>query len=109
MHILACVGFVLIETQSDSQHFSEYNEGAGICGVSGNIQALWYWCSRKELVKQIKTGKQSHLSVTSTKKRSILFVSAKLTHSCIKSDLLEGLEARVDTFGDDNNNFNLQQ
>ena len=37
-------------------------------------------------VKQIKTGKRSHLSGASTKKRSILFVSAKVMHSCIKSD-----------------------
>ncbi len=60
-------------------------------------------------MKQIKTGKRSHLSGTSTKKRSILFVSAKVTHYSIKSDRLEGLDARGDTFGDDNINFNLQQ
>ncbi len=73
-----------------------------LCGI-GAAERSWGG------VKQIKTGKRSHLSGTSTKKRGILFVSAKVTHSCIKSDLLEGLEARVDTFGDDNNNFNLQQ
>ena len=59
-------------------------------------------------MKQIKTGKQSHLSGASTEKRSILFVSAMVTHSCIKSDRLEGLNGRGDTFGDEDINFNLQ-
>ena len=72
-----------------------------LCGI-GAAERSWGG------VKQIKTGKRSHLSGTSTEKRSILFVSAKVTHSRIKSDQLEGLDARGDTFGDDDINFNSQ-
>ena len=72
-----------------------------LCGI-GAAERSWGG------VKQIKTGKRSHLSGTSTEKRSILFVSAKVTHSRIKSDRLEGLDARGDTFGDDDINFNSQ-
>ena len=74
-----------------------------LCGI-GAAERSWGG------VKQIKTGKRSHLSGASTEKRSILFVSAKVTHSRIKSDRLVGLDARGgnDAFGDDDINFNLQ-
>jgi len=74
-----------------------------LCGI-GAAERSWGG------VKQIKTGKRSHLSGASTEKRSILFVSAKVTHSRIKSDRLVGLDARGgnDAFGDDDINFDLQ-
>jgi len=39
-------------------------------------------------VKQIKTGKRSHLSGESTEKRSIIFANAKVTQGRMKSDRL---------------------
>ena len=61
-------------------------------------------------VKQIKTGKRSHLSGESTEKRSIIFANAKVTQGRMKSDRLQGLDVRGDnvSFGDDDINFNLQ-
>jgi hypothetical protein len=74
-----------------------------LCGI-GAAERSWGG------VKQIKTGKRSHLSGASTEKRSILFVSAKVTHSRIKSDRLVGLDARGGnvSFGDDDINFDLE-
>jgi hypothetical protein len=47
-------------------------------------------------VKQIKTGKRSHLSGESTEKRSIIFANAKVTQGRMKSDRLQGLDVRGD-------------
>ena len=57
-----------------------------------------YWCCREVLggVKQIKTGKRSHLSGESTEKRSIIFANAKVTQGRMKSDRLQGLDVRGD-------------
>jgi hypothetical protein len=61
-------------------------------------------------VKQIKTGKRSHLSGESTEKRSIIFANAKVTQGRMKSDRVQGLDFRGDnvSFGDDDINFNLE-
>ena len=61
-------------------------------------------------MKQIKTGKRSHLSGESTEKRSIIFANAKVTQGRMKSDRVQGLDFRGDnvSFGDDDINFNLE-
>ena len=61
-------------------------------------------------MKQIKTGKRSHLSDESTEKRSIIFANAKVTQGRMKSDRLQGLDVRGAnvSFGDDDINFDLQ-
>jgi hypothetical protein len=61
-------------------------------------------------VKQIKTGKRSHLSGESTEKRSIIFANAKVTQGRMKSDRVQGLDFRGDnvSFGDDDINCNLE-
>ena len=74
-----------------------------LCGI-GAAERSWGG------VKQIKDGKHSHFSGESTEKRSILFVSAKITQSQMKSDRVEALDAKVhnDLFGDDDINFDLE-
>ena len=75
-----------------------------LCGI-GAAERSWGG------VKQIKDGKRSHLSGESTKKRSIIFVTAKITQSRIKCDRLDGLDAtgnNKDMFTDDDINFDLQ-
>ena len=61
-------------------------------------------------VKNIKTGKRSHMSGESTEKRSILYVSAKIQQSRIMCDWLEKLDAMENNamFGDDDINFDMQ-
>jgi hypothetical protein len=74
-----------------------------LCGI-GPAERSWGG------VKQIKDGKRSHLSGESTEKRSILFVTAKISQSRIKCDRLEGLDVSGNnvTFEDDDINFDLQ-
>jgi hypothetical protein len=74
-----------------------------VCGI-GAAERSW------GAVKQIKNGKRSHLSGKSTEKRSILFVSGKVSQSRMKSDRLDSLDVRGDnvSFGDDDINFDLQ-
>ena len=57
-----------------------------LCGI-GPAERLWGG------VKNIKTGKRSHMSGESTEKRSILYVSAKIQQSQIMCDRLEKLDA----------------
>ena len=52
-----------------------------LCGI-GAAERCWGG------VKQIKTGKRSHLSGESTEKRSIIFANAKVTQGRMKSDRL---------------------
>jgi hypothetical protein len=61
-------------------------------------------------VKQVKDGKRSHLSGESTEKRTVLFVSSKISHAQILCDRMEKLDATGHNamFGDDNINFDLQ-
>ena len=74
-----------------------------LCGI-GAAERCWGG------VKQIKTGKRSHLSGESTEKRSIIFANAKVTQGRMKSDRVQGLDFRGDnvSFGDDDINFNLE-
>jgi hypothetical protein len=74
-----------------------------LCGI-GPAERSWGG------VKNIKTGKQSHMSGESTEKRSILYVSAKIQQSRIMCDRLEKLDATGNNamFGDDDINFDMQ-
>ncbi len=60
-------------------------------------------------MKQVKDGKRSQLSGKSTEKRSILFVSSKISHAQIKCEHMENLDAMGHNamFGDDDINFDL--
>jgi hypothetical protein len=61
-------------------------------------------------VKQVKDRKKSHLSGESTKKRSILFVSSKISQARIKCERMENLDEMGHNamFGDDDINFDLE-
>jgi hypothetical protein len=61
-------------------------------------------------VKQVKDGKRSHLSGKLTEKRTVLFVSLKISQARILCDRMEKLDATGHNaiFGDDNINFDLQ-
>jgi hypothetical protein len=61
-------------------------------------------------VKQVKDGKRSHLSGELTKKRSILFVSLKISQARIKYWRMENLDATGHNamFGDNDINFDLE-
>jgi hypothetical protein len=74
-----------------------------LCGI-GPAERLWGG------VKNIKTGKRSHMSGESTEKRSILYVSAKIQQSRIMCDWLEKLGAMGNNamLGDDDINFDKQ-
>jgi hypothetical protein len=74
-----------------------------LCGI-GPAERSWGG------VKNIKTGKRSHMSGESTEKRSILYVSAKIQQSRIMCDRLEKLDAKENDamFGDDDINFDMQ-
>jgi len=74
-----------------------------LCGI-GPAERSWGG------VKNIKTGKRSHLSGESTEKRSILYVSAKIQQSRIMCDRLDKLDATGNNamFGDDDINFDMQ-
>ena len=76
---------------------------AKLCGI-GAAERSWGG------VKQIKTGKRSHMSGESTEKRSILYVSAKIAQSRVQCDRLEKLDATGNNamFGDDDINFDMQ-
>ena len=81
--------------------------------MSCYIQALWDRSAERSWggVKNIKTGKRSHMSGESTEKRSILYVSAKIPQqSRIMCDRFEKLDATENNamFGDDGINFDMQ-
>ncbi len=61
-------------------------------------------------MKQVKDGKRSHLSGKLTEKRSILFVSSKISQAQIKCERMENLDAMGHNamFGDNDINFNLE-
>jgi hypothetical protein len=61
-------------------------------------------------VKQVKDGKRSHLSGELTEKRTVLFVSSKISQAQILCDRMEKLDATGHnaTFGHDDINFDLQ-
>ncbi len=58
-------------------------------------------------MKQVKDRKRSHLSGKLTKKRSILFVSSKISQARIKCECMENLDATGHNamFGEDDINF----
>ena len=75
------------------------------------IKTLWDRSSQEwGGVKQIKDGKRSHLSGASTEKRTILFVSSKISQAQIKCECMEDLDAMRHNamFGDDDINFDLE-
>jgi hypothetical protein len=74
-----------------------------LCGI-GPVERSWGG------VKQVKDGKRSHLSGKSTEKRTILFVSSKISQARILCDRMKKLDATgLNTmFGDDDINFDLQ-
>ena len=74
-----------------------------LCGI-GPAERSWGG------VKQVKDGKQSHLSGESTEKRSILFVFSKIAQARIECDRMEKIDAvgGHQMFGDDDMNFDLQ-
>ncbi len=74
-----------------------------LCGI-GPAKRSW------GRVKQVKDRKRSHLSGQLTKKRTILFVSSKISQAQILCDRMEKLDAPGHNamFGDDNINFVLQ-
>ncbi len=61
-------------------------------------------------MKQVKDGKRSHLSGKLTEKRSILFVSLKISQARIKCERMKNLDAMGHNamFGDDDINFDLE-
>ncbi len=61
-------------------------------------------------MKQVKDGKRSYLSGKSTEKRTVLFVSLKISQARILCDRMEKLDAMGHNamFGYDNINFDLQ-
>ncbi len=61
-------------------------------------------------VKQVKDGKRSHLSGKLTEKRTVLFVSLKISQARILCDRMEKLDATGHNamLGDDDINFDLQ-
>jgi hypothetical protein len=73
-----------------------------LCGI-GPAERSW------GKVKQIKDGKRSHLSGVFTEKRSILFVSAKISQARIECDHMEKLDLTGHNaiFGDGDINFDL--
>jgi hypothetical protein len=74
-----------------------------ICGI-GPAERSWGG------VKQIKDRKRSHLSGKLTEKRTILFVSLKISQAQIQCDSMEKLDAKGHNalFGDGGINFVLQ-
>jgi hypothetical protein len=74
-----------------------------LCGI-GPAERSW------GRVKQVKDGKRSHLSGESTKKRSILFVSSKISQAQIKCECMEDLDAMGHNamFGDNDIIFDLE-
>ena len=54
-------------------------------------------------VKNIKTGKRSHLSAESTKKRAVLYTTAKIHEARIRKTIMEKVDAEGPNamFGDD--------
>jgi hypothetical protein len=74
-----------------------------LCGIS---PAKRSWGG----VKQVKDGKRSHLSGKLTKKRSILFVSSKISQARMKCERIKNLDATGHNamFGDDDINFDLE-
>ena len=59
----------------------------------------WSWGD----VKNIKTGKRSHLGGGSTKKRSVLYTNANIHDARINRNIMEKIDAEVPNamFGDD--------
>ncbi len=74
-----------------------------LCGI-GPAKRSWGG------VKQVKDGKRSHLSGESTEKKTVLFVSSKISQAQILCDRMEKLDATGHNamFGDDDINFDLQ-
>jgi hypothetical protein len=74
-----------------------------LCGI-GPAERSWGG------VKQVKDGKRSHLSGESTEKRTVLFVSSKISQAQILCDRMEKLDATGHNamFGDYDINFDLQ-
>jgi hypothetical protein len=74
-----------------------------LCGI-GPAERSW------GRVKQIKDGKRSHLSGELTEKRTILFVSSKISQARIQCDCMEKLDVMGHNamFGDDDIKFDLQ-
>ncbi len=74
-----------------------------LCGI-GLAERSWGG------VKQVKDGKWSHLSGESTEKRSILFVSSKISQARVEYDRMEKIDAAGghQMFGGDDMNFDLQ-
>jgi hypothetical protein len=68
--------------------FHSVHIGARICGMPCYIKPLWDGSSQKEL-GQVMNGKRSHLSGKSTEKRTILFVSSKISQAQILCDRME--------------------
>ncbi len=61
-------------------------------------------------MKQVKDRKRSHLSGKLAEKRSILFVSSKISQARIKCERMENLDATGHNamFGDNDINFDLE-
>jgi hypothetical protein len=61
-------------------------------------------------VKQVKDGKRSQLSGKLTEKRTVLFISLKISQAQILCDRMEKLDATGHNaiLGDDDINFDLQ-
>ena len=73
-----------------------------LCGI-GPAERSWGG------VKNIKTGKRSHMSGESTENRSILYVSTKIQQLRIMCDRLEELDATGNNaMFDDDINFDMQ-
>jgi hypothetical protein len=74
-----------------------------LCGI-GLAKSSW------DRVKQVKDGKRYHLSGLSTEKRTVLFVSSKISQARILCDRMEKLDATGHNamIGDDDINVDLQ-
>jgi hypothetical protein len=83
--------------------FVAFRVTSKLCGI-GPVERGWGG------VKQVKDGKRSHLSDKLTEKRTILFVSLKVSHTQILYDHMENLDATGHNamFGDEDINFDLQ-
>ncbi len=84
--------------------------GFVVCRVSSKLCRIGLAKRSWGGVKQIKDVKRSHLSGKLTEKRTILFVSLKISQAQIQCDRMEKLDAMGHNamFGDDNINFDSQ-
>jgi hypothetical protein len=83
--------------------FVECRDTSKLCGI-GPAERSWGG------VKQVKDRKRSHLSGQSIEKRTVLFVSLKISLARILCDRMEKLDTTGHNamFGDDDINFDLQ-